>query len=154
MNLTSSQEEYLKIIYILENNIGKVRVTDIAKKLKITKPSVNRAVKNLREINLIEYEVYGEIKLTEQGKKIAKEIIKKQDIIKIFLTEVLEINEVNAEEEAKAMKHAISPNTIKQLESYITKIMNLGELECDYDKNSPKCQNCIKISIKNRMNKK
>ena len=53
--MTDSQEEYLKTIYILEKNIGKVRVTDIAKKLKITKPSVNRAVKNLREINLIEY---------------------------------------------------------------------------------------------------
>ena len=38
MKLTGSQEEYLKTIYILEKNIGKIRVTDIAKKLKITKP--------------------------------------------------------------------------------------------------------------------
>ena len=64
MKLTNSQEEYLKVIYILEKSTGKSRVTDIAKKLKITKPSVNRAIKSLRDLDLIEYEVYGEINLT------------------------------------------------------------------------------------------
>ena len=34
MKLTNSQEEYLKTIYILEKSNGKIRVTDIAKKLK------------------------------------------------------------------------------------------------------------------------
>ena len=41
MKLTDSQEEYLKTIYLLEKNNKKVRVTDIANRLKITKPSVN-----------------------------------------------------------------------------------------------------------------
>ena len=54
MKLTNSQEEYLKTIYILENSNKKIRVTDIAKKLNITKPSVNRAIKILKEMNLIE----------------------------------------------------------------------------------------------------
>ena len=93
MKLTNSQEEYLKTIYILEKSNGKIRVTDIAKKLKITKPSVNRAVKNLRELDLIEYEVYGDINLTYQGEELAKEIIKKQDIIKMFLVDILEVDE-------------------------------------------------------------
>lgn len=42
MKLTNSQEEYLKIIYILENSNQKARVTDIAKRLQITKPSVTK----------------------------------------------------------------------------------------------------------------
>ena len=79
MKLTNSQEEYLKTIYILEKNIGKVRVTDIAEKLKITKPSVNKAIKHLKDIKLIEYEVYGEINLTQNGEELAKEIIKNME---------------------------------------------------------------------------
>lgn len=154
MKLTNSQEEYLKTIYILEKNSGKVRVTDIAQKLKITKPSVNRAIKNLRELDLVEYEVYGEINLTYQGEELAKEVIKKHDIIKMFLIDILEVNEKDAEEEAKSMKHAMSPDTTKKLERYISKIMDLGDLDCDYDKDNPKCQSCIKITIKNRLNKK
>ena len=154
MKLTNSQEEYLKTIYILEKNSGKVRVTDIAQKLKITKPSVNRAIKNLREVDLVEYEVYGEINLTYQGEELAKEVIKKHDIIKMFLIDILEVNEKDAEEEAKSMKHAMSPDTTEKLERYISKIMDLGDLDCDYDKDNPKCQSCIKITIKNRLNKK
>ncbi len=154
MKLTNSQEEYLKTIYILEKSSDKVRVTDIAKKLKITKPSVNRAIKNLRDLYLLEYEVYGEINLTYQGEEKAKEIIKKQDIIKMFLVDILDVEEKSAEEEAKSMKHAMSPNTTKKLEKYISKIMDLGELDCDYDENNPKCKSCIKITIKNRLDKK
>lgn len=153
MKLTNSQEEYLKTIYILEKNSGKIRVTDIAKKLKITKPSVNRAIKNLRDLDLIEYEVYGDINLTYQGEETAKEIIKKQDIVKMFLVDILDVDEKDAEEEAKSMKYAISPDTTKKLEKYITNIMDLGDLDCDYDENNPKCQSCIKVTIKNRFRK-
>ncbi len=153
MKLTNSQEEYLKTIYILEKNNTKVRVTDIAKKLKITKPSVNKAINNLKDLNLINYETYGEITLTKEGKNISKEIIKRQDILKMFLVEVLEIEEKKAEEEAKSMKYSISEETAKKLDKYITKILNLGDLDCDYDETSEKCRNCIKITAKNRLKK-
>ena len=154
MKLTNSQEDYLKTIYILEKSNNKVRVTDIAQKLKITKPSVNRAIKTLRDLDLLEYEAYGEINLTYVGEELAKEIIKKHDIIKMFLVDILGVDEKNAEEEAKSMKYAISPDTTKKLEKYIGKIMDLGDLDCDYDENNPKCQSCIKVTIKNRLSKK
>ena len=154
MKLTNSQEEYLKTIYILENSNKKIRVTDIAKRLNITKPSVNRAVKMLKEIKLIEYEAYGEILLTNEGKKYAREILKKQDIVKIFLTDILEVSQEVAEEEAKSIKSAISKETSLKLENYIAQIMNLGDLDCNYDENNPKCKNCVKITIKNRLKNK
>lgn len=151
MKLTNSQEEYLKTIYILEKSKDKVRVTDIADKLNITKPSVNRGIKNLREIGLLEYEAYGNITFTFQGEELAKEIIKRHDIIKMFLIDILEVDKVQAEEEAKAMKHAISEDTTQKLEKYISQVMDLGDLDCDYDENSPKCKKCVKITAKNRL---
>ena len=42
--LSSSQEDYLKQIYVLAQRSEEVRVTDIAKLLEISKPSVNRAM--------------------------------------------------------------------------------------------------------------
>ena len=64
MQLTNSLEEYLKTIYILKNTEDHIRVTDIANKLNCTKPSVNRALNNLKTNNLINYEAYGKIELT------------------------------------------------------------------------------------------
>ena len=61
MNLTNSQEEYLKTIYILKNTINEIRVTDIAEKLNKSKASVNNAINNLKQAGFINYEPYGKI---------------------------------------------------------------------------------------------
>lgn len=153
MKLSNSLEEYLKTIYILKNTEKLVRVTDIAKRLKISKPSVNRALNTLKDLKLIEYEAYKNIVLTKTGDELSKDIIKRYSTLKLFLTEVLEIDKDIAENEAKAMKHAISEDTVKKLENYINKILDLGDLDCGYDENSEKCKNCVKITAKNRLKK-
>ena len=73
--ITKSQEEYLKTIYIIKKQTGNIRVTDIAEKMNCTKPSVNKALHNLKNNNLINYETYGTIELTESGEKLAKKIL-------------------------------------------------------------------------------
>ena len=153
MKLTNSQEEYIKTIYLLEKNKQKVRVTDIAKKMNITKPSVNKALKILKELQLINYEVYGDINLTKDGQEQAKEIIKKQDILETFLIGILEIEKEQAQEEAKAIKYAMSKESINKLDSYISKILELDDLKCGYDKNNEKCRSCIKITTRERLKK-
>ena len=153
MKLTNSQEEYLKTIYLLSKNNEKVRVTDIAKKLKITKPSVNKGINNLKEIGILEYEAYGEIVLTKKGTELAEKIIKKQDILEMFLVNVLEIEKKKAVEEAKALKYAISEETAQKLKQYITEVLHLEELECGYDINNEKCRNCLRVTARNRIKK-
>ena len=153
MELSNSQEEYLKTIYLLEKNKKKARVTDIAEKMNITKPSVNKALKLLKEAQLINYEVYGDIKLTAKGQEVAKEIIKKQDILETFLIGVLEIEKEQAQKEATAIKYAMTKESIEKLDKYITKILELDDLKCGYDKNNEKCRNCIKITARERLKK-
>lgn len=153
MKITHSQEEYLKVIYILSNTEKEVRVTDIAKKLNITKPSVNKAIKSLNEINMINYQTYGNITLTEEGKSLAKAILKKYDITKMFLTEILKVPIEKAEEDAKAIKSAISEETEKSLEEYIIKILKLDKLECNCNMDNEKCRKCVRITAENRLKK-
>ena len=151
MSLTFSQEEYLKTIYIIKNTEKRVRVTDIARRLGYTKPSVNRALNNLATEGLIVYSAYKDIELTKKGAIVAKDIIKKYDTLKMFLKEVLDIDENIAEIEAASMKHAVSENTITKLEKYINKILDLGDLGCGYNKESEQCRTCVKISAKRRL---
>ncbi len=153
MKLTGSQEEYLKTIYLLEKNNEKVRVTDIANKLKITKPSVNKGINTLKELGLANYKAYGNISLTEEGENLAIAAIKRQDILEMFLVEVLEIDKKQAIEEAEAMKHVMSESTALKLDKYITEVLNLGDLDCGYDANSEKCRKCVKVTAKNRLKK-
>ena len=65
--ISKATEEYLKTMYVLKKQNGNIRVTDIANKMSCTKPSVNKALKNLKENGYIEYETYGPIKLTKEG---------------------------------------------------------------------------------------
>ena len=45
--ISKSLEQYLKTMYILKKQNGNIRVTDVAKKMNCTKPSVNKAIHNL-----------------------------------------------------------------------------------------------------------
>lgn len=146
--ITSSLEEYLKTIYILKNTEGQVRVTDISKKLNCSKPSVNRALNCLKDEGLILYETYGDIDITNQGIDVAKSAIKRYDILKLFLVEILDVEENVAQDEATKMKHAISEDTISKLENYIIKTVGLDELKCNFDLTRNTCQNCIRIKEK------
>jgi len=47
--ISKSQEEYLKTIYVLKKQVNIVRVTDIAEKMHCSKPSVNKALHNLKD---------------------------------------------------------------------------------------------------------
>ena len=146
--ITSSLEEYLKTIYILKNTEGQVRVTDISKKMNCSKPSVNRALNCLREEGLVLYEAYGNIEITEEGENIAKSIVKRQDILKLFLIQILGIDRKTAEIEATEMKHAISEDTSIKLENYIIKVLGLEDLKCNFDIGNDRCQNCVRIKEK------
>ena len=66
--ITSSLEEYLKTMYVLKKQGQDIKVTTIANKMNCTKPSVNKAIRNLKSNGLVNYEVYGEIELLNDTK--------------------------------------------------------------------------------------
>lgn len=147
MKLTDVQEEYLKTIYMLENTEKVARVTDIAQKLNKTKSTVNYSIKNLKEEGLIDYETYGEIALTEEGKKIAQKILEAYDIVYLFLTEILQVDGEKAEKEASKIKATLNDETLNKLAIYTHKTLGLHSLECGYDINNEKCLKCARRKL-------
>ncbi len=140
--VSKASEEYLKTMYILKKQNGKVRVTDIAKKMNCTKPSVNKALYNLKDNGLINYESYGTIELTLDGENLAKKILEAYDIVFLFLKDVLSLEAEEAKREAEKIKLAIDDKTINQLAKYVHKVLDLNDLDCNYDINKEKCRCC------------
>lgn len=118
LKLTDSLEDYLEAIYIIERNDQKVRITDIACALGISKPSVNKAVSSLKKSNLVIHEKYGNIVLTEKGRKIAKDVYYMHSTLKEFLINELKIDPEIAEIEACKIEHVMSKDSLNRLIEY------------------------------------
>jgi len=142
--ISKALEQYLKTMYILKKQNGNIRVTDIANKMECTKPSVNKAINNLKEEKLVNYETYGTIELTADGENLAKKILEAYDIIYVFLKDVLNLDEESAKSEAEKIKLSINDETINKLAKYVHEVLGLSNLNCNYDINKEKCRNCIK----------
>lgn len=117
-NLTSSLEDYLEAIYIL-NNKGAVSVSGISEFLGVSMPSVNRAVNTLCEMGLLEHKLYGKITLTESGIQTASSVLDRHTIIKKFLSETLNVPDEIAERDACRMEHVMSQQTIQNLYHFL-----------------------------------
>ena len=142
--ISKSQEEYLKTMYVLQKQNGNIRVTDIANKMNCTKPSVNKALNNLKEEKLIKYETYGTIELTKQGESLAQKILEAYDIVYLFLKDVLGLEKEIAKCEADKIKLVVEDNTLNSLAKYVHKVLDLKDLDCCYDLNKEECRSCKK----------
>jgi DtxR family Mn-dependent transcriptional regulator len=146
--VSKALEEYLKTMYVLKKQNGNIRVTDIAEKMNCTKPSVNKALHNLKEAELVNYESYGTIELTPKGEDLAKKILEAYDIVYVFLKDVLNLDENEAKIEAEKIKSTINDNTINSLAKYVHKVLDMTDLDCDYDINKEKCRSCMRRTAK------
>lgn len=114
MELGESLEDYLECIYVLHQH-GKVRSIDVAKRLEVSKPSVNKAINVLKEKNLLTQEAYGDIRLTQAGIDMAKSILNRHLTIKQFLTTILNVSEENADIDACKIEHIICDETFNNM---------------------------------------
>ena len=146
--ISKALEEYLKTMYILKKQNGNIRVTDVAEKMNCSKPSVNKAINNLKAEKLVNYESYGAIELTDEGEHLARIILEKYDIVYLFLKEVLNIEDEEAKIEADKIKLAMNDNTINSLAKFVHKELGLYSLDCDYDINKEKCIECVRRTKK------
>lgn len=141
--ISKSTEEYLKTIYVLYKQNNEIRVTDIANKMNCSKPSVTKQLNILADNNLIKYETYGKIELTEKGINLSKEILANYDIIYILLNDVIGMDSDLAKKEANRIKSVIDDRSLDYISKYINKNFGLHKVSCNFDVRKEKCRNCI-----------
>lgn len=117
--ISSSREDYLEAIYILDKKNNRVRVKDVSKLLNVTMPSVHQAIHILVENGLVTHQNYGGIKLTEKGRKVGKDIYYKHTLLTKFMTDILGVDKDLAEEDACRLEHFISKDSFSRIVSFI-----------------------------------
>ncbi|WP_425449129.1 metal-dependent transcriptional regulator [Dethiothermospora halolimnae] len=111
--LTPSMEDYLEMIYRVCLEEGYIRVNQLAARLNVRPPSVTKVVKKLKNLGLVEYEKYGVVKLTEEGKELGQFLLRRHGIIEEFLKK-LGI-EKTLLRDTEMIEHDVSINTLKSI---------------------------------------
>ena len=130
MPVTSSLQDYLEVILNLSEGKKVVRVTDIADRLSIAKPSVIQALTLLKDKGLIRQNRYGPVELTDEGYRHAEKVWHRHNVLYGFLTGVLGVTPQAAEEDACLMEHDLSSETFEKLIAFLKE----QNIEADYKK--------------------
>jgi DtxR family Mn-dependent transcriptional regulator len=116
--MTQSLEDYLEMVSFLADD-GEVRVTDIAVRLEVSKPSVLTALRLLEEQGFIEHQRYRTVTLTRQGQERAMEIRRRHNFLTVFLRDVVGVDEKIAERDACKMEHILSEETLDKMKDLV-----------------------------------
>lgn len=101
-------EEYLESIYKLQQEKHPVSTSRLATHLKLSAPSVSGMIKKLASKDLVSHTEKG-VCLTEEGKTLAKKVIRRHRLSERLLTDILGFKWDEVHEEACRLEHAISP---------------------------------------------
>jgi len=117
--LTPVMEDYLEAISDLDQENKAVRVRDIAKRLGVKMPSVTSMLKTLKDRELIHYEKYEYVELTDSGATVGQEMRRRHQVLYQFLVDILKVDSETANEEACRMEHALSEDTLDRITAFM-----------------------------------
>jgi len=112
-------EDYLEAIFQLTEEKRVARVSDIAASMGVQMPSVTGALKHLAQHGLVNYEPYQHVTLTAEGDEIARAMVRRHDVLKRFMSQVLAIPEHIAEHDACGMEHALSDEALSRMIQFL-----------------------------------
>lgn len=120
MKFHESKEDYLETILILKNQKDKVRPIDVANYLNYSRPSISRALKLLKDENLITIDNNHNINFTNDGYKLAQSVYERHTTIRQFL-EYLGVTSEIAEQDACKIEHIISNDAFDKIKDFLNK---------------------------------
>lgn len=117
--LSESLEDYLEAILMIEEEKQAARPKDIARRLSVSAPSVTGALRNLAVHGLVNYAPYDLVTLSAHGRRIAVDVRRRHVALHRFLTDLLKIDEEEADEIACRMEHALPPHVLTRLVAFM-----------------------------------
>ncbi len=108
------QEDYLETIYELGLEKGLVRISDVAKILNLSKPSVTQMMQRLEKDDCVIYKPYLPLKLTRKGREIGRKVAERHKVLAEFFT-LLKIPERIQKKDIHGIEHSLSPITLEKL---------------------------------------
>ena len=118
--VSTALRNYLEAIVLLGGTPEhSVRSIDIARKLDVSKPSVNSAISSLKKKGLVSQPFHGEVTITEEGYRLGACVAKNHELSRTFLLDVLQVPADDAEKEANLIKHAIGERSAQKWSAFL-----------------------------------
>jgi DtxR family transcriptional regulator, Mn-dependent transcriptional regulator len=163
-SLTASLEDYLEAVFLIITEKQAVRPKDIAKKLKVSNASVTGALRSLADKALINYAPYDVITMTPAGKTIAKDVVRRHEVLRDFFMKVLAVDTPDADEAACRMEHSIPKVILERFISFaeFVEVCPRGGAKwiagfgchCDREIAPDNCEKCIMTTLENLRERK
>lgn len=115
MTQSRSKEDFLKTVYVLQQERERVTTNELSDALNIRAPSVTDMAQRLVEDGLIDYEKYRGVRLTEAGERIALKMLRRHRLIELYLVQELGYPLPDVHDEAEKLEHAISDRFVEAL---------------------------------------
>ncbi|HKO27602.1 MAG TPA: metal-dependent transcriptional regulator [Solirubrobacteraceae bacterium] len=106
---SSAVQDYAKAIYALERRDGEAVSTNaLADRLGVTAASASGMVKRLGELGLVEHQPYRGVSLTDDGRRVALEVMRHHRLLELYLVETLGVPWDRVHQEAEVLEHVLS----------------------------------------------
>ena len=106
--LSQAVEDYLKAIFEVQRDHGKVATTVLAERMGVAPASATGMIKKLAGLKLLRHSPYQGVVLTRAGEKLALEILRHHRLLELYLAEALGYTWDQVHDEACRLEHVIS----------------------------------------------
>ena len=117
--LSPAIQDYLKVIFTIQEENAVVTTTDIARTMNVSAASVTGMIKRLDRMKLVVHESYKGVKLTGAGEKIALEIIRHHRLLETYLREIMGYSWEKMHAEAEHLEHHISEDFEERIDALL-----------------------------------
>jgi DtxR family Mn-dependent transcriptional regulator len=155
--LSASLEDYLEAIFRIVREQSAARAKDISMRLKVSRSSVTGALHALADRELINYAPYGVITLTDKGRVVAEDVLRRHEVLRDFFVKVLAVERKDADEAACKMEHAIPETILERFVEFVefvercprggSKWIKGFGYYCDNDKETGNCEKCVELVL-------
>ncbi|MEA2312534.1 MAG: DtxR family transcriptional regulator, Mn-dependent transcriptional regulator [Solirubrobacteraceae bacterium] len=107
--MSAAIEDYAKAIFSLGSQLGgPVTTTALSDRLGVTPASASGMVRRLHELGLVEHRPYKGVELTEEGRRVALEVLRHHRLLELYLTTSLGVPWDRVHDEAEVLEHVLS----------------------------------------------
>lgn len=115
--ITSTVEDYLGLIYIMQREGQSVIGARLAERLGVSRPTVTATLQRMMRVGLIAMDEQKEISLTPQGLEVAQDVLRRHMLAEWLLQEVLGLPWYQIHEEADRLEHHFSEEAVARMET-------------------------------------
>ncbi len=117
--LSTSTEDYIKVIYKLEAEHQSATNKRVAQRLGVSTASVTGMIKHLAAEGYVRYRPYRGAQMTDRGREVAVEMIRRHRLIELFLTRTLGLSWDEVDADAERLEHAVSDRLVERIYEYL-----------------------------------